>query len=123
MIRRIRSSNNGHTAFNFCFSRPTLFIGKHHTASEPNLLSLFINASLRRETAERPDLERGYRTKEGRATYSKRLGIVEPVFGNIRTQKGMARFTLRGKKKVDIHWTLYCLVHNLEKESGDTAWG
>ena len=54
-------------------------------------------------------------TPEGRRTYSKRLGIVEPVFGNIRSQKGMDRFTLRSKKKVNIQWTLYCMVHNLEK--------
>ncbi|MBU3948813.1 MAG: IS1182 family transposase [Proteobacteria bacterium] len=54
-------------------------------------------------------------TPEGRRTYSKRLGIVEPVFGNIRTCKKMDRFTLRGKIKVNIQWMLYCLVHNIEK--------
>jgi transposase len=54
-------------------------------------------------------------TAEGRRTYSKRLGIVEPVFGNIRTCKKMDRFTLRGKIKVNIQWMLYCLVHNIEK--------
>lgn len=54
-------------------------------------------------------------TPEGRATYSLRLGIVEPVFGNIRAQKRMDRFTLRGRSKVNIQWRLYCLVHNLEK--------
>ena len=54
-------------------------------------------------------------TPEGRRTYSKRLGIVEPVFGNIRACKKMDRFTLRGKVKVNIQWMLYCLVHNIEK--------
>jgi transposase len=52
---------------------------------------------------------------EGRKTYSKRLGIVEPVFANIRARKKMNRFTLRGKTKVNIQWKLYCIVHNLEK--------
>jgi transposase len=52
---------------------------------------------------------------EGRRTYSKRLGIVEPVFGNIRACKRMDRFTLRGRIKVNIQWMLYCLVHNIEK--------
>jgi hypothetical protein len=52
---------------------------------------------------------------EGRRTYSKRLGIVEPVFGNIRSCKRMDRFTLRGRIKVNIQWMLYCLVHNIEK--------
>ncbi len=54
-------------------------------------------------------------TPEGRKTYSKRLGIVEPVFGNIRANKRMDRFTLRGKVKVNIQWMLYCIVHNIEK--------
>jgi hypothetical protein len=49
------------------------------------------------------------------ASSNKRLGIVEPVFGNIRTCKRMDRFTLRGKTKVNIQWMLYCLVHNIEK--------
>jgi transposase len=56
-------------------------------------------------------------TPEGRKMYSKRLGIVEPVFGNIRACKKMNRFTLRGKIKVNIQWMLYCLVHNIEKIS------
>jgi len=54
-------------------------------------------------------------TAEGRRTYSKRLGIVEPVFGNIRACKQMNKFTLRGKIKVNIQWMLYCIVHNIEK--------
>jgi hypothetical protein len=54
-------------------------------------------------------------TSEGRKAYSKRLGIVEPVFGNIRACKRMDRFTLRGRIKVNIQWMLYCLVHNIEK--------
>jgi len=54
-------------------------------------------------------------TAEGRRTYSKRLGIVEPVFGNLRACKKMDRFTLRSKLKVNIQWMLYCLVHNIEK--------
>ena len=54
-------------------------------------------------------------TADGRRTYSKRLGIVEPVFGNIRACKKMDKFTLRGHMKVNIQWMLYCLVHNIEK--------
>jgi hypothetical protein len=40
---------------------------------------------------------------------------VEPVFGNIRYNKGLDRFTLRGQTKVDTQWKLFCLVHNIEK--------
>ena len=51
----------------------------------------------------------------GRRLYSQRIASVEPVFANIRHHKGMRRFTLRGKAKVDTQWQLYCLVHNIEK--------
>jgi transposase len=54
-------------------------------------------------------------TPQGRATYSRRLAIVEPVFANIAAQKGMNRSTLRGQKKVNIQFRLYCIVHNLGK--------
>ncbi len=52
---------------------------------------------------------------EGRRKYDQRLGMIEPVFANIRTQKRMDRFTLRGKNKVNIQWKLYSIVHNIEK--------
>ena len=51
----------------------------------------------------------------GRSMYSKRMGTVEPVFGNIRGRKNLDRFTLRGKKKVNNQWLLYCMVHNIGK--------
>ena len=54
-------------------------------------------------------------TAKGRAIYSRRLGTVEPVFANIGAQKGMNRSTLRGSRKVNVQWRLYCMVHNLEK--------
>ena len=37
------------------------------------------------------------------------------VFGNIRGNKRLDRFTLRGRNKVDGQWKLYCLMHNIEK--------
>jgi len=54
-------------------------------------------------------------TLEGRQQYSRRLEIVEPVFANIRTQKRLDHFTLRGKQTVDIQWLLYAMGHNMEK--------
>lgn len=51
----------------------------------------------------------------GRHMYSKRLGTVEPVFGNINTKKRLNRLALRGKTKVNAQWLLFCLVHNIEK--------
>jgi transposase len=52
---------------------------------------------------------------EGRTQYGQRFATVEPVFGNLRHNKQLNRFTLRGRKKVDAQWKLYCLVHNIEK--------
>jgi transposase len=52
---------------------------------------------------------------DGRARYAQRFGVVEPVFGNICYNKGLRRFTLRGRRKVDGQWKLFCLVHNIEK--------
>jgi transposase len=57
----------------------------------------------------------------GRAIYSKRIGTVEPVFANIRHNKRMNRFTLRGQCKVNTQWNLYCLVHNIEKIANNRA--
>ena len=52
---------------------------------------------------------------EGRHIYSRRLGTIEPVFGNINTTKRLNRFSLRGKSKVNAQWLMYCMVHNIEK--------
>jgi len=52
---------------------------------------------------------------EGRAQYAERFATVEPVFGNLRHNKGLDRFTLRGRAKVDGQWKLFCLVQNIEK--------
>ena len=52
---------------------------------------------------------------EGRAQYARRMGIVEPVFGNITVVKRMDRFTLRGREKVRVQWLMYAMVHNIEK--------
>jgi transposase len=56
-------------------------------------------------------------SREGRLLYSRRLGIVEPVFGNLHTH-GLRRFTLRSRRKVDAQWKLFLLVHNVQKLQG-----
>jgi transposase len=60
-------------------------------------------------------MKRRLDSEDGRRRYGKRFATVEPVFGNIRHNKGLDRFTLRGRRKVDTQWKLYCLVHNIEK--------
>jgi hypothetical protein len=51
----------------------------------------------------------------GREQYARRFATVEPVFGNVRANKRLNRFTLRGQAKVDGQWKLFTLVHNIEK--------
>ena len=60
-------------------------------------------------------MKRRIDSPEGRLLYGRRIATVEPVFGNLRYNKGLDRFTLRGQTKVDTQWKLYCMVHNIEK--------
>ncbi len=55
------------------------------------------------------------RSAEGRATYDRRKGMVEPVFGTLKAQRDLARFRLRGLAKVGIEFTLACLAYNLTR--------
>ncbi len=52
---------------------------------------------------------------KGRLIYNRRLGIAEPPFAHIKSILRLDRFTLRGKRKVNTQWLLYCIVHNLTK--------
>lgn len=54
-------------------------------------------------------------SQRGRRQYGQRFATVEPVFGNLRHNKRLSRFTLRGRTKVDGQWKLFALVHNIEK--------
>jgi hypothetical protein len=60
-------------------------------------------------------MKRAIDSERGRRLYGGRFATVEPVFANLRHNKGLDRFTLRGQKKVDTQWKLFCLVHNIEK--------
>jgi Transposase DDE domain len=54
-------------------------------------------------------------SERGKELIAQRFATVEPVFGNVRFNKALNRFTLRGQDKVDGQWKLYGLVHNIEK--------
>jgi len=54
-------------------------------------------------------------SQKGKQIYSHRMSVVEPVFGNITSNKGLKRFSLRGKTKVNGQWKLFCLIQNIEK--------
>jgi transposase len=54
-------------------------------------------------------------SERGHELIAQRFATVEPVFGNIRFNKALNRFTLRGRTKIEGQWRLCCLVHNIEK--------
>ena len=60
-------------------------------------------------------MARKLRTVKGREIYSRRKGIVEPVFGQIKNVRRFRQFLLRGMEKVSAEWDLICLGHNLLK--------
>ena len=60
-------------------------------------------------------MKRRIDSSTGRDIYGRRLGTVEPVFGHLRHAIGLDRFNLRGKRKVNAQWLLYCAVHNIKK--------
>jgi hypothetical protein len=54
------------------------------------------------------------RADKGKEIYRRRKAIVEPVFGNIKSNKGM-RILVKGVRKVDLWWKMAATAHNLEK--------
>ena len=40
-----------------------------------------------------------------------------PMFANVRYNKRLDRFTLRGRTKVNGQWLLFCRVHNIVKRT------
>lgn len=57
-------------------------------------------------------------SERGRAVYSQRMPLVEPVFGNLKFNLGFTRYCLRGLSKVRGEFLLMCIAHNLKKLAG-----
>ena len=74
-------------------------------------------------TGARPGWEGGYyafmrrvlATDHGRALYSKRKHSIEPVFGQIKSNRRIDRFLRRGRGAVRSEWRLIAASHNLLK--------
>lgn len=63
----------------------------------------------------RADMHAKLRGPIGKPAYARRKAIVEPVFGQIKSARGLRQFLLRGLRKVKGEWALDCLCHNLLK--------
>jgi len=57
------------------------------------------------------------RSEQGIAYRKKRCWDVEPVFANLKQNKGFRRFMLRGNEKVLIEAALLAIAHNLKKSA------
>ena len=86
-----------------------------HPERTPVRQVVFFTGVLHKAESHTARMKQKIDSEEGRRRYGERFATVEPVFGNIRHNKRLARFTLRGQKKVDTQWKLYCMVHNIEK--------
>lgn len=60
-------------------------------------------------------MARKLKTKKGRAVYSRRKAIVEPVFGQIDTVQDGRKLLLRGKQAAHDQCRFHCAIHNLLK--------
>ena len=54
-------------------------------------------------------------TDWGKELYLRRQGIVEPVFGQVKSNRGADRFLRRGRSAVRSEWRLLTATHNLLK--------
>ena len=91
---------------------PHIAVGrqKHHEAA----VSPEAGASSAKTTAKEK-MEEKLRSAAGKLLYAARKHIVEPVFGQIKSARGIRKFLLRGLEKVSAEWQLICLTHNLLK--------
>lgn len=69
-------------------------------------------------------MEQTLRTERGRTLYKLRSQTVEPVFGQIKSNRGIDGFLRRGIEACRSEWSLICATHNLLKlyRSGKAAW-
>jgi transposase len=58
------------------------------------------------------------RTEKGEKLYQERMYTVEPVFGQMKQNRGFREFLLRGKEKVNVEFLIMCIVHNIGKIEG-----
>jgi transposase len=61
------------------------------------------------------NMRKKLRTEEGKELYQERMSTVEPVFGQMKQNRGFTEFLLRGKDKTKVEFLIMCIVHNIEK--------
>ena len=91
-------------------------------AREVGLSDLKIRQLLERHRVGLPDptlvrhrMEEKLADPDNQVRYKKRQSSIEPVFGNIKANRGYRRFARRGLTAVNSEWRLICATHNLLK--------
>ena len=63
-------------------------------------------------------MEHRLRTEEGAAAYGQRSCTVEPIFGQVKENRGIRRFMRRGIAAAESEWALVCATGNILKLYG-----
>ena len=61
------------------------------------------------------DMRKKLRSDDGAELYLGRMSTVEPVFGQMKQNRGFREFLLRGKEKAKVEFLMMCIVHNIGK--------
>jgi transposase len=88
---------------------------RHPERTEIRQVAYFIGRTEKGKNTFTERMKRKIDSVAGRALYAIRLAIGEPPFANIRSALRLDRFTLRGKRKVNVQWNLFCMIHNMKK--------
>lgn len=83
---------------------------KHHAAPVP-----VVAGEPGAKLSIKEKMQQKLRSVAGKLLYAARKHIVEPVFGQIKSARGIRKFLLRGLEKVAGEWQLICLTHNMLK--------
>jgi hypothetical protein len=83
---------------------------KHNEAPVP-----IVEGEMAATASVKEKMQHKLRGARGKLLYAARKHIVEPVFGQIKSARGIRKFLLRGLEKVRAEWQLICLTHNILK--------
>ena len=72
-------------------------------------VKVFDNWSLIKQSKEK------LKTEEGKILYSKRMAIVEKIFGQIKNNLNFKKYLVRSIGKVKTKWSLICSTYNLKR--------
>jgi len=79
------------------------------TKGKARTIELELREALKEQMRKRLD------SPEGKAKYKTRMSTIEPVWGNLKFNKGFQSFRLRGKEKANTEFILLCIAHNIDK--------